>query len=85
MWSKLVQGGLIPAQYFRDPEDLDNYLQYSNFLADINNERALKNQTYKKNLMNLEKFVMYVFEKDETVHPKEVSDFFLLVSLILRI
>ena len=28
------------------------------FLADINNERPRKNETYKKNLMSLNKFVM---------------------------
>jgi palmitoyl-protein thioesterase len=70
-WSSVVQSRLVPAQYFRDPNQLDSYLEYSNFLADINNERALKNQTYKENLEKLERFVMYVFEDDETVVPKE--------------
>jgi palmitoyl-protein thioesterase len=70
-WSSFVQSRLVPAQYFRDPKQFDSYLQYSNFLADINNERAFKNQTYKENLEKLEKFVMYVFEDDTTVIPKE--------------
>lgn len=70
-WSTFVQSRLVPAQYFRDPEQLEDYLLYSNFLADINNERELKNQTYKTNLQTLKKFVMYIFEDDETVHPKE--------------
>jgi palmitoyl-protein thioesterase len=65
----------VPAQYFRDPTQLESYLQFSNFLADINNERALKNEQYKKNLATLEKFVMYVFEDDETVIPKETGWF----------
>lgn len=69
-WSSYVQSHLIPAQYFRDPAQIDNYLASSNFLADINNERALKNQTYKENLSKLERFVMYLFEDDETVIPK---------------
>jgi len=66
---------LVPAQYFRNPNEYDSYLLYSNFLADINNERVLKNETYKKNLAKLEKFVMYVFEDDETVVPKETGWF----------
>lgn len=74
-WSSFVQNRLVPAQYFRDPNQYDSYLEYSNFLADINNERALKNQTYKDNLAKLEKFVMYLFEDDETVIPKETSWF----------
>ncbi|GKZ28193.1 hypothetical protein AbraIFM66950_000003 [Aspergillus brasiliensis] len=76
-WSPLVQGRLIPAQYFRDPEpsEMEQYLQYSNFLADVNNEREVKNQTYKENLGKLEKFVMYMFEEDRMVHPKESSWF----------
>lgn len=60
----------MPAQYFRDPNQMEKYLEHSNFLADINNERALKNRKYKENLSSLERFVMYLFEDDETVVPK---------------
>lgn len=74
-WSSFVQSRLVPAQYFRDPMQYEQYLEHSNFLADINNEREVKNQTYKENLEKLERFVMYVFEDDETVIPKETSWF----------
>jgi len=74
-WSSFVQSRLVPAQYFRDPADLDRYLENSNFLADINNERELKNQTYKENLMKLENFAMYLFDEDVTVVPKETAWF----------
>jgi palmitoyl-protein thioesterase len=74
-WSSFVQSRLVPAQYFRDPNQYDSYLEFSNFLADINNERALKNQTYKKNLEKLERFIMYMFEDDTTVVPKQSSWF----------
>ena len=72
-WSALVQSRVVPAQYFRDPKPdvYASYLESSNFLADINNERIEKNQKYKSNLEKLEKFVMYIFEDDETVIPKE--------------
>jgi palmitoyl-protein thioesterase len=74
-WSSFVQSRLVPAQYFRNLNEYDKYLENSNFLADINNERAVKNQKYKENLEKLEKFVMYVFEDDDVVVPKQTSWF----------
>ena len=80
VWSNFVQSRLVPAQYFREAEDYDNYLKYSNFLADVNNERKVKNGTYAKNLGALEKFVMVVFKDDVTVVPRE-SGWFSEVNL----
>jgi palmitoyl-protein thioesterase len=74
-WSQFVQSRLIPAQYFRDPEDLAKYLEFSNFLADVNNERAIKNTIYAENIARLNKFVMYMFADDKTVIPKQSAWF----------
>lgn len=76
-WSGFVQNRLVPAQYYRDPEpaQYEKYLESSNFLADINNERELKNARYKKNLASLANFVMVMFEDDTTVIPKETAWF----------
>lgn len=74
-WGSFSQSRLVPAQYYRDPEDLDNYLAYSNFLADINNERELKNETYKENMKMLDRFAMFMFADDTTVVPKETAFF----------
>ncbi|TAQ89939.1 hypothetical protein B7494_g1716 [Chlorociboria aeruginascens] len=74
-WSSFVQNRLVPAQYFRDPNQYEEYLENSNFLADINNERELKNPKYKANLETLERFVMYLFEDDKTVIPMETGWF----------
>ncbi|KAI9934361.1 hypothetical protein ASPWEDRAFT_38077 [Aspergillus wentii DTO 134E9] len=74
-WTKVVQSQLVPAQYFRDAADLDDYLAYSNFLADINNEREEKNPTYRDNLASLNRFVMFMFDDDHIAHPKESSWF----------
>ncbi|KAL2414112.1 Palmitoyl-protein thioesterase 1 [Exophiala dermatitidis] len=71
VWSDFIQSRLVPAQYYRDLNDYENYLKHSNFLADINNERELKNVTYAQNLAELEKFVMIVFRDDQTVIPKD--------------
>lgn len=75
-WGNWVQGHLVPSQYFKATNDSTGepspeYLEHSNFLADINNERVLKNVTYKENLASLSNFVMYLFEDDTTVIPKE--------------
>ncbi|CAZ84943.1 unnamed protein product [Tuber melanosporum] len=75
-WTPWVQNRVVPAQYFRDPEDLSAYLEHSAFLADINNERpGERNKTYAENLASLEGFVMLMFEDDTTVVPKESAWF----------
>ena len=76
VWYDVVQRRVIPAQYFRDPLALDNYLKYSNYLADINNERDEKNSTYKENFASLNNLVLVSFTEDTTVVPKESSKFF---------
>uniref|UniRef100_A0A673BPZ7 Palmitoyl-protein thioesterase 1 n=1 Tax=Sphaeramia orbicularis TaxID=375764 RepID=A0A673BPZ7_9TELE len=67
-YSALVQKHLVQAQYWHDPLNDDLYKKYSLFLADINQERVV-NETYKKNLQLLEKFVMVKFLKDTVVDP----------------
>lgn len=76
-WSSFVQSRLVPAQYYRDPEpeQYEKYLDNSNFLADINNERPHKNNGYADNVAALENFVMIMFDDDTTVIPKETAWF----------
>ncbi|EEY15005.1 palmitoyl-protein thioesterase [Verticillium alfalfae VaMs.102] len=63
--------------YYRDPApaEYEKYIESSNFLADINNERATKNSAYADNVARLVNFVMIMFEHDTTVIPKETSWF----------
>ncbi|KAL6719925.1 hypothetical protein ACLMJK_001846 [Lecanora helva] len=75
-WTEFVQRQVVPAQYFRDPEDLEAYLENSNFLADINNEREKKNKTYRENMKKLDRFTMYMFSDDTTVIPPESAYFY---------
>lgn len=75
-WTDYVQNRVVPAQYYREVnettgEPSEEYLAHSHFLADINNEREEKKEIYARRLAGLEKFVMYVFEDDRTVVPKE--------------
>ena len=75
-WTDYVQSTLVPAQYYRTINEStglgsEDYLEHSNFLADVNNERPKKNEKYAAKIAALENFVMYVFEEDKTVIPKE--------------
>lgn len=74
-WTTFAQSSVVPAQYFRDPNELDAYLEHSNFLADINNEREAKNGEYKKRLATLNRFGMFMFEDDTISIPKESAIF----------
>ncbi|CAL8292474.1 unnamed protein product [Merluccius merluccius] len=68
VYTDVVQKHLVQAQYWHDPLQDDLYKKHSVFLADINQERAV-NETYKKNLQLLEKFVMVKFLQDTVVDP----------------
>lgn len=75
-WTDYVQNKVVPAQYYRTINETtglatDDYLEHSNFLADINNERREKNEAYTAKMASLDNFVMYVFDEDKTVIPKE--------------
>lgn len=73
-FSSFVQNRFVPAQYYKG-FDHQAYLEGSIFLADINNEKDVKNKTYVQNLSTLENFVMIMFEDDVTVIPKQSSLF----------
>ncbi|KAG6811988.1 hypothetical protein H0H92_004953 [Tricholoma furcatifolium] len=76
VYSDWAQKNIVQAQYFRDPSNMDSYLNSNHFLACINNEATeSRNQTYKKNLASLENLVLVLFTEDETVVPKESSWF----------
>lgn len=74
-WTDFAQAHVVPAQYFRDPEELDAYLAHSNFLADINNEREVKNDSYRERLETVNRFAMFMFEDDTVAVPKESALF----------
>lgn len=73
VYSDFVQRRIVQAQYFKDPARMDEYMEKSIFLADINNERAMKNQSYRKRLGSITNFVMFMFSMDQQVIPKESS------------
>lgn len=70
-----VQNTLVQAQYWHDPLHFDTYVEKSQFIAEINNEGAVKNESYATNLAKLENFVMVKFTKDGMVEPIESEQF----------
>ena len=66
-----IQDSLVQAEYWHDPLNEKEYIDKCIFLPDINNYRAIKNDTYKNNLMSLNKFVMVKFLEDSFVQPIE--------------
>ena len=82
-----IQSRVVQAQYFKDPDALDVYYKRSVFLADINAEahddgdnkildgRRERYQRYKDNLSSLDTLVLFQFDNDITVVPKESSHF----------
>ncbi|XP_056154944.1 palmitoyl-protein thioesterase 1 [Lampris incognitus] len=73
-YTEMVQKHLVQAQYWHDPLNNDLYKKHSLFLADINQERVV-NETYKKNLQLLGKFVMVKFLQDTVVDPVDTEWF----------
>ena len=70
-----VQAAIIQAQYYRPPDRLADYLAGSMFLADINNERPSKNETYAPSLARLHRFIAFRFDRDITVVPRDSAWF----------
>jgi len=70
-----VQDFLVQAQYWHDPLHFDTYVEKSQFIAEVNNEKAEKNASYAINLASLENFVLVKNNQDSMVEPRESSHF----------
>jgi palmitoyl-protein thioesterase len=71
VYTSFVQSHIGPAGYYKDQHKYKTYLKMSDFLADLNNERTDKNQTYKANFSALEGLQLIKFTKDTVVDPQE--------------
>ncbi|UJR15877.1 hypothetical protein I4U23_002803 [Adineta vaga] len=69
-YEKPVQNGISVANYWRDPEQLDRFRSHCHFLPDINNEREVRNETYRNNMLKLNAFVMTYSDIDEIISPR---------------
>jgi len=75
VYGEWAQTHVIPAQYFKDPEDLPTYVEQSAYLADINNEREFKNVSYAEGIRSLNFFVLIKFTEDTTLIPSNSAWF----------
>jgi len=71
-----VRDHVVQAQYFKDPYNLKEYLASNPFLPDINNEVPSADAAqHKANFLSLERLVLYKFDLDSMVVPRESSWF----------
>ena len=70
-YEEFVQNMISVAGYWRDPFQLEKYLNRSHFLPDINNEGNVRNQTYRTNMLKLNAFVMVYSDIDEILTPPQ--------------
>lgn len=70
MWyTKPIQETVSFSNYWRDPTRLQLYREKSAFLADINNERAVKNASYSTRIARLKHFVLLYSDCDKVIQP----------------
>ena len=70
MWyTPPLQKSFSFANYWRDPHRLELYRAQSTFLADVNNEREVKNRSYAERIAALEHFVLIYSEADTVIQP----------------
>jgi len=74
-YSDWAQNNAIHSQFYKDVNAMDTYMKKSSLLPLINNERAAKNVTYKKNFASLNKFVMISFTNENVVNPPQSAAF----------
>ncbi len=75
MYVPIIANNIVQAQYYKNPYELEQYLTHNPFLPDINNEHDTKQQHYATNLASLQRLVLFQFEQDIVVVPKESSWF----------
>jgi palmitoyl-protein thioesterase len=69
VYEDAIQDVISVAGYWRDPYQLDKYMNSCRFLPDINNELPVRNETYKMNILKLNSFVMTHSDVDKVVQP----------------
>ena len=75
VYFKYIQNLVGPAGYFKTHHDMETYLKFSSFLADLNNEREVKNSEYKRRMMDLNRILLIKFGDDSMIIPKETAHF----------
>jgi len=66
---EIIESFISFGAYWKDPYNLMKYMDMSIFLADLNNERQIKNSTYKQNIMSLNTMALEYSTIDTIVVP----------------
>ena len=85
VYAPWVRKHIIQAQYYKNPNQMQQYLEYNTFLKDINLDTRdsstseehgdVKRKKYKRNILELDMFVMVQFTPDRVVVPRESAWF----------
>ena len=73
--SKATQKLISFAAYWKDPLNMTDYLADNILIADLNNEKATKNPTYKANIASLNHMALATASKDIVVVPHQSGHF----------
>ncbi|KAJ2125102.1 hypothetical protein IW147_001233 [Coemansia sp. RSA 720] len=75
VYSWYVRDHVVQAQYFKDPKRLDEYVERSVFLPDINGDSREQPAEYRERLVALDKLVLVRFSDDSMIYPAGSSWF----------
>lgn len=75
-YTRLAQKNISCAGYWKDPLHYEKYLQNSEFLPFLNNEKIHENtHQYKKNIMALNAMILVASLREEEIKPRQSSLF----------
>jgi palmitoyl-protein thioesterase len=72
---KFLMDHIGPASYWKYRYQYDRYLKNNVYLKDLNNEGDVKNEEYKKRILNLNKILLIKGKSDTVITPRESSWF----------
>jgi palmitoyl-protein thioesterase len=75
VYSDYIQANLGSPSFFKNPYDIQAYLNGSTFLADLNNEGPDKNETYKQKVKKLKGAMFVKNANDSVIIPRETAWF----------
>ncbi|CAN7056607.1 unnamed protein product [Brassica oleracea var. botrytis] len=76
IYNDFVQDHIAPSGYVKIPGEMTKYLEHSQYLPKLNNERPdERNSTFKDRFTSLHNLVLVMFQNDTTLIPKETSWF----------
>lgn len=75
IYKDYFQKNLGPSGYYKDRYNYQEFLEYSSFLADLNNEIKNKSHIYKEKIIGLNRVLLIKNLNDTVITPRESSFF----------